>query len=167
MSQKADQAKGAYRIPGRNSGSCEWKIVAVREMPAPEKMLRCDTPEAAASYWQTHIATAPNFNPEVECFAVLLLNTRHRIRGYQIVSIGSLNETVVHPREVFRAAVISAAYAIVLMHNHPSGEPEPSSADIKVTRMFVEAGKLLRIEVLDHVIVGHQRHYSFREAGHL
>jgi DNA repair protein RadC len=96
---------------------------------------------------------------------VLLLNTKHRIRGHHLVSIGSLNETVAHPREVFRAAVIGAAYGVVLMHNHPSGEPRPSEADKQMTRLLANAGQMLRIPVLDHVIIGSPDYFSFREAG--
>ncbi len=116
-------------------------------------------------YWRRHIATAPHFNPEVECVAVLLLNVKLRIRGHHLVSIGCLNETMSHPREVFRAAVIGAAYAVVMMHNHPSGDPTPSQADRQITQTLVEAGRILRINVSDHIIVGHNRHCFFREAG--
>ena len=144
---------------------CEWRIVSVREVLTPESMLHCETPEAAVKYWQANVATAPHFNPECECFAVLMLNVKHRIRGHHLISIGMLNETMAHPREVFRAAIIGGAYAVVLMHNHPSGEPEPSAADLQMTYVLVEAGRILRIAVLDHVIIGHERRCSFREAG--
>ena len=143
----------------------EWRIVSVREVLTPESMLHCETPEAAVEYWQANVATAPHFNPECECFAVLMLNVKHRIRGHHLISIGMLNETMAHPREVFRAAIIGGAYAVVLMHNHPSGEPEPSAADLQMTNVLVEAGRILRIAVLDHVIIGHERRCSFREAG--
>ena len=144
---------------------CEWRIVSVREVLTPESMLHCETPEAAAKYWQANVATAPHFNPDCECFAVLMLNVKRRIRGHHIVSIGSLTEAMAHPREVFRAAVIGAAHGIVLMHNHPSGDPEPSDADVRMTKRLVDAGRLLGIEVLDHVIIGHGRHSSLRAAG--
>ena len=101
----------------------------------------------------------------MECLAVLLLNVKMRVRGHHLVSIGSLNETVAHPREVFRAAVIAAAYAVIVMHNHPSGDPTPSQADQQITRVFADAGRILRINVTDHIIVGHGRYSSFREAG--
>jgi DNA repair protein RadC len=147
-------------------GACEWKIVALRET-APDELPPCESPEKAVEYWRRHIANGLQFNPDVECFAVLLLNTKKRIRGHHVVSIGSLNETVVHPRESFRAAVVGAAYAVVFMHNHPSGDPSPSQADLQVTRQLVEAGKALRIDVLDHIVVGYASHCSLREAGHL
>lgn len=144
----------------------EFKVVALRECPTPEQMTMCDTPQRAAEYWQTHIANAPHFNPECECFVVLLLNTRRRVKGHHLVSTGTLDTILVHPREVFRLAVIAAASAIVLMHNHPSGEPTPSEADVKVTRELIRAGQLLKIEVLDHVIMGKPDHCSLRELGY-
>ena len=152
--RKSSKAKGAQ----------EWKIVSLRET-APDVLPQCDIPQQAVDYWRAHIATAPHFNPDVECLAVLLLNVKMRVRGHHLVSIGSLNETVAHPREVFRAAVIAAAYAIVVMHNHPSGDPTPSQSDRQITKVFEEAGRILRINVTDHVIVGHEKYCSFKEAG--
>jgi len=114
----------------------------------------CNSPDKAVSYWRNHVVSNPYFNPEVECMIVLLLNTRRKIRGHHLVSIGTLDTILVHPREVFRTACVGAASALVLMHNHPSGDPSPSEADIKVTRDLIRAGLLLKIEVLDHVIVG-------------
>jgi len=146
--------------------SKEYKIVALRECPLPESIHLCDTPEKAAEYWRLNIATNPYFNPECECFVVLLVNTRRRVKGHQMITIGTLDTILVHPREVFRLAVIASASAIVLMHNHPSGEPQPSEADIRVTRDLIRAGQLLKIEVLDHVIIGNQKHCSLRELGY-
>lgn len=94
-----------------------------------------------------------------------MLNTRRRIRGHYLVSIGTMDTILVSPREVFRLAVAANAHSLVLMHNHPSGEPQPSDADIKVTRDLIRAGQLLKIEVLDHVIVGHPNHASLRALG--
>ena len=81
------------------------------------------------------------------------------------MTIGTLDSTLVHPREVFRVAVISSASAVILMHNHPSGDPTPSDADIKVTRELVQAGQVMHIEVLDHVIIGNPTRSSLRELG--
>ncbi len=144
----------------------EYKVVALRECPVPESMLICDTPDQAAAYWRLHIASHPYFNPECECFVVLLLNTRRRVKGHQLVSIGTMDTILVHSREVFRAAVVSSASALVMMHNHPSGDPTPSEADIKVTRDLIRAGQLLKIEVLDHVIMGNPNRSSLRELGY-
>jgi DNA repair protein RadC len=143
----------------------EFKVIALRECPLPEAMQMCDTPQKAADYWRLHIATNPYYNRDCECFVVLMLNTRRRVRGHQLVTIGTMDTLLVHPREVFRGAIIAGASAIVLMHNHPSGEPQPSEADIKVTRDLIRAGQLVKIEVLDHVVMGNPSHCSLRELG--
>jgi len=106
-------------------------------------------------YWRLHVATLPAFNPEVETMAVLHLNTRRRVRGHHVVATGTIDTLLVHSREVFRPAIIGSSAAAILMHNHPSGESTPSEADIRVTRDLIRAGQLLKIEVLDHVVVGY------------
>src|SRR5262249_10247112 len=130
---------------GFKSQPQEFKVIALRECPTPERMQICDTPELAADYWRAPVPTPPYYHGEIECFVVLLLNTRRRIRGHHFVSMGTLDSILVHPREVFRAAVIAGASAIVLLHNHPSGEPAPSETDIKATRDLIRAGQLLKI----------------------
>jgi DNA repair protein RadC len=97
-----------------------------------------------------------------EHFIVLLLNARHEVIGSETVSIGSLNASIVHPREVFKPAVLASAASIVLVHNHPSGDPEPSEEDLSITKRLVEAGELLGIGVLDHVILACRGVVSFR-----
>jgi len=98
-------------------------------------------------------------------YAVIHLDARHRPRSVEVVSIGSLNASIVHPREVFKAAILSGAQSIILGHNHPSGEVEPSDEDLSITRRLVEVGELLGIVVLDHVIVGPRRsHFSMKTA---
>lgn len=144
----------------------EYKIVSLRECPTPESLLICETPEQVAEYWRLNIATNPYYNPECECLAVLLLNTRRRVKGHQLVSMGTIDTLLVDVRTVFRTAVIASAAAIALAHNHPSGDPTPSEADIKVTRDLIRAGQLLKIEVLDHVIMGAGRHASLRSLGY-
>jgi len=144
----------------------EFKVVALRECPVPESLQMCDTPEKAAEYWQLHVSTNPYFNPECECFVVLLLNTRRRVKGHQLLTIGTMDTILVHAREVFRGAIVGAAAAVVVMHNHPSGDPTPSEADIKVTRDLIRAGQLLKIELLDHVIIGGNAHQSLRSLGY-
>lgn len=143
----------------------EFKVVALRECPTPEEMQLCDTPDKVAIYWRTHFESDERFNPECESFGILFLNTRRRVKGHQLISIGTLDTVLVTPREIFRAALILGGVSgIVLAHNHPSGDPAPSDADIKVTRDLIRAGQLLKIEVLDHVIVGTRRTDSL--AGH-
>jgi DNA repair protein RadC len=108
-----------------------------------------DTPEAVANLMRedTRLRT-------VETFQILLLNTRRRLIQVVKVSDGTLDTLLVHPREVFKPAIAANAAAVILMHNHPSGDPTPSEADIKVTRDLIRAGQLLKIEVLDHVVLG-------------
>lgn len=98
-----------------------------------------------------------------EHFQVIVLDTKNRVLGVELVSIGSLNTTVVHPREIFKVPIRRSANAIILVHNHPSGDPTPSPEDREVTRRLVQAGKLLGIEVLDHVVIGDRRFVSLRE----
>jgi DNA repair protein RadC len=141
----------------------EYKVVPLRECPTPEELMLCDTPDKAADYWRLHIENHLYFNHECECLMVLVLNTRRRVKGHYLVSIGTLDTILVHPREVFRLAVTTCASAIVLMHNHPSGDSSPSEADIKVTRELIRAGQLLKIEVLDHIVMGKPKHSSLRE----
>jgi len=108
----------------------------------------------------------------VESFQVLLLNTRKKLIRMEAISDGTLDTLLVHPREVFRAAIAANAAGVVLVHNHPSGDPAPSEADIKVTRDLIRAGQLLKIEVVDHIIIGHasldraKDYASLRELGY-
>ncbi len=148
----------------------EFRVLTLRELPEP--LQAGDEPEKIANYFKAHIATYERHNPEVESFYVLMLSTRRKITGYTLVSTGTLDTILVHPREVFRPAIVSSASAIVLIHNHPSGDPSPSEADIKVTRDLIRAGQLLKIDVLDHIIMGsidndRARDYSsLRELGY-
>src|SRR5436190_11917009 len=126
-----------------------------------------DTPEAVANLMREDARLR-----RVESFQILLLNTRRRLIRVAEISDGTLDTLLVHPREVFEKAISASAAAIVLLHNHPSGDPTPSEADIKVTRDLIRAGQLLKIDVLDHVIIGRKtaersRDYvSLRELGY-
>lgn len=100
-----------------------------------------------------------------ESFHVLLLDGRHRLMDEEVVSVGTLTASLVHPREVFRKAIREAAAAVLLVHNHPSGDPSPSAEDREVTKRLRAAGTLVGVEVVDHVIVAEGGHYSFRESG--
>lgn len=150
----------------------EYKVQVLRECPTPVEMQLCDTPDKAVAYWRSAVVHHPYFNPEVETLVVLLLNTRRRIRGHHLVATGTLDTILTHPREVFKVAVVASAAAVVLAHNHPSGDPTPSEGDIKVTRDLIRAGQLLKIDVLDHVIVGQpspewaKDYCSLRESGY-
>ena len=100
-----------------------------------------------------------------ENFVIICLNTKNKITGIHTVSIGSLNASIVHPREVFKAALLNNANGIICLHNHPSGDPEPSREDIEITHRLVNAGNILGIKVLDHIIIGDGRYISLKEQG--
>jgi len=103
----------------------------------------------------------------VEQFGIVLLDTRHRVLRSAVLAVGTLNSSVVEPRDVFREAAIGGAAAIVVFHNHPSGDPVPSPEDMELTRRLAAAGALMGIDVVDHVVLGDMRYWSFKEAGHL
>ena len=103
----------------------------------------------------------------VEQFGIVMLDTKHRVIRIRIVSVGSLDATVVHPREVFREAAAASAAAIVLFHNHPSGDPTPSPDDLALTTRMVDAGGIMGIDVVDHLILADQKYFSLVEAGRL
>jgi DNA repair protein RadC len=136
------------------------------------EVLREDAPD----YLSTHRYTSPAQVYELfrdlsmeskEHFVCLHLDSKYKLICYDQVAVGTLDGSLVHPREVFKGALLSSAAAVLLLHNHPSGDPEPSAEDQEVTRKLVEAGKLLGVPVLDHVIIGDGSFYSFRERGAL
>lgn len=117
-------------------------------------------PEDAAAYAMPRLRFMKK-----EHFCVLLMNIKNHILSMPTISVGSLTASVVHPREVFREAVQQTAASIILVHNHPSGDPSPSNEDISTTERLVKAGKLMDIPVLDHIIVGDNRYISMKETG--
>ena len=118
------------------------------------------TPEDAARYLLPRYGARP-----VETFGLLALDVRHRLKKEAVVSVGCLTSSLVHPREVFQEAVVSRAAALLLFHNHPSGDPEPSAEDLALTRRLASAGALMGIEVLDHVVLGAGRFVSLKQRG--
>jgi DNA repair protein RadC len=121
---------------------CEVKRPAIKE------------PEKAVEILRPFLTAASNGDKQ-ECLCVILLDTKNRvIGGPRVATLGLLNSSPVHPRETFRAAVMDGAASVIIAHNHPSGDPTPSTEDIDVTRRFVEAGKILGIGVVDHIILG-------------
>jgi DNA repair protein RadC len=125
---------------------------------APSARLRIRGPEEAAAYLM------PRFGSRgVEQFGILLLDARHRVMRTALVAVGTLNSSIVEPRDVFREAAIGGATAIVLFHNHPSGDPTPSPDDVALTQRLVAAGALIGIDVVDHVILGDGRYCSIKE----
>ena len=126
------------------------------------------TPSKVVDY----MAGAFDDAPMQESFYVVCLNRKNKPLCRHRISLGTVSSTLVHPREVFRIAVLASASAIVCVHNHPSGDPAPSAADVQITRQLREAAKMMQIDLLDHVIIGvkeddpqNRGWYSFREAG--
>ena len=141
-----------------NSFSFNLSLPVVKE---PRSPLACRTPEDVHRVLQDTASLAQ------EAFTVLTLNTKYRVLDRHLVTLGIADSSLVHPREIFRPAIIDGAAAVVLSHNHPSGDPTPSAEDLRITRQLIEAGKVLNIEVLDHVIIGRGEHpfLSLRESG--
>ena len=124
--------------------------------------VQVNNPRAVAEY------LLPQYGSRrVEQFGVLLLDTKHRVVRSTILSVGTLDASIVHPRDVFREAVTGGAASIVLFHNHPSGDPEPSREDSRLTERLIAAGVLMGINVIDHIILGDARYFSYREKGFL
>lgn len=144
----------AYMVP-------RYRVTLVQETgPEIAPQLPVHNPDVA--YW----VLRPYFDGlDREHFVSLLLDIKHRLIGLNVISIGHLSAAPVHPREVYKAAVTANAAAIIVAHNHPSGDPEPSPDDVATTRRLAEAGRILGIELLDHVVVGEDRYVSLRERG--
>jgi len=106
-------------------------------------------------------------NRPVEQFGVVLLDTKHRVMRTTVVTVGTLDASIVHPREIFREAAAAGAAAIVVFHNHPSGDPEPSQEDVALTRRLIAAGVLMGIDVIDHLILGNVCYVSMKEQGYI
>lgn len=145
---KAAEIIAAIELGRRLSQQCRSERVTVR------------TPEDAAMYAMPQLRYEQR-----EHFCVILLNVKNQILSMPVISIGTLTSSVVHPREVFKAAVQQAAASMILVHNHPSGEPDPSREDISMTARMVKVGNLMDIPVLDHVIIGDGKYISLKEKG--
>ncbi len=130
--------------------------LAVRERAGGERL---NSPEAAAPFLEDMRNLAQ------EAFCVLTLNTKNRVIKRHLVSLGTVNSTLVHPREVFRPAITDGAASIIVAHCHPIGDSSPSAEDIRITKKLIEAGRLIEIPVLDHLIIGDGVPFSLRETG--
>jgi DNA repair protein RadC len=129
---------------------------------APRARVQLRTPRDAAAF------LLPTFGARsTEQFGVVLLDSKHRVVRTAVVAIGGLNSTALEPRDVFREAVLGAAAAVVVFHNHPSGDPAPSADDVQLTRRLAAAGALLGIDLVDHLVLGDVRYCSLKEMGHL
>lgn len=160
------------QVPGIGRDKAVTLVAAFALARRLEQERREDSPVLDNPVTVVNFMRETNRLLSVESFQVLLLNTRKRLIRAEEISQGTLDTILVHPREVFRAAIVANAAGIVLVHNHPSGDPTPSEADIKVTRDLIRAGQLLKIEVVDHVIIGHataervKDYSSLRELGY-
>jgi len=153
------------RVPGLGRAKAARLLAALelgarlaRERPGLAPAFH--TPEDGARYLLPRYSTRP-----VETFGLLALDVRHRLKHEAVVSVGCLTSSLVHPREVFQEAVTSRAAALILFHNHPSGDPEPSAEDVALTRRLASAGTLMGIEVVDHLVLGAGRFVSLKQRG--
>ncbi|MBS4015527.1 MAG: DNA repair protein RadC [Candidatus Latescibacteria bacterium] len=131
-----------------------------RKELAPEEFKDCniDNPKTAIELLRTELKEYKK-----EHFKLIMLNSRNKVIDIADISTGTLNASLVHPREVFEAAIKHHSASVILVHNHPSGDPEPSDDDLKITKKLVESGKILSIDVVDHIIIGKDGYYSFKE----
>jgi DNA repair protein RadC len=145
---KAAQIKACFELGRREELEPEFKNFDIKDPETVVKAIRASIKDKAKEH-----------------FKLILLNPRNKIIGISTISIGILNASLVHPREVFKDAIMHTAASVVLAHNHPSGDPEPSEDDLKITKKLVDSGKILGIEVLDHIVIGKNNFCSFKERG--
>jgi DNA repair protein RadC len=155
------------RVPGIGEAKAA-QLVAALELGrrtlahAPAARVQLRTPRDAAAYLLPTFGARP-----VEHFGVVLLDGKHRVLATTVLSIGTANATVVEPRDVFREAILGGATAVVVFHNHPSGDPSPSPEDAALTARLAAAGTLMGVALVDHVVLGDVRYCSFKEMGRL
>jgi DNA repair protein RadC len=145
---KAAQIKACFELGRREELEPELKDFNIKDPEAVVKAIRASIKDKAKEH-----------------FKLILLNPRNKIIGISTISIGTLNASLVYPREVFKDAIMHSAASVVLAHNHPSGDPEPSEDDLKITKKLVDSGKILGIEVLDHIVISKSNFLSFKERG--
>ena len=145
----------SYRLP-------RYRVALVREGCSHSNMKHIHDPEDVHK-----IIAAEYADAVVETAMMLALGTKNKVIGVFTISTGSLNASIIHPRDIFQRAILVNAAAVILVHNHPSGDPTPSPEDIALTKRLVEAGRVMDITVLDHVIVGEERFVSLKEQGQL
>ncbi len=142
-----------YRIP-------RYKIMLVREGSHPSEVKSISSPADAFTLLRTYLAGSDR-----EHFVAVLVDTKNKVIGINTVSVGALNTAVVHPREVFKPAILCNAASVLLAHNHPSGDATPSEDDKAMTQRLCDAGTILGITVLDHIIIGEDGYFSFKAQG--
>ena len=127
--------------------------------------IKVHNPEAVAEVFREVLKNEDKVDQQKEHFWVMGLNTKNRVLYLELVSLGTLTEGLVHPREVFRSAIIKDVCSLIFCHNHPSGEAEPSGHDITVTQRLKKGGEILGIKILDHIILGENDIFSFNQEG--
>ena len=143
----------AYRLP-------RYRVALVREGSCTAEQKTIRTPE------DVFAIMGPEYeNAVVETAQMLALDTKNKVIGVFTVSTGSLNASIIHPRDIFQRAILSNAASVILVHNHPSGDPSPSPEDIELTRKLMEAGRVMDVAILDHVVIGEGRFESLKERG--
>ncbi|MCT4632171.1 MAG: DNA repair protein RadC [Firmicutes bacterium] len=147
---KACQIKACFQLCHRLSSEKSFNKKSVK------------SPGDAAIYLESQL----RFEKK-EYFVILLLDTKNQVIAKEVISVGSLNSSIVHPREVFKVAIKRSAASIILAHNHPSGNTSPSQEDIKVTKRLIETGDIVGVKVLDHIIIGDGGYLSLREEGYI
>lgn len=148
----------------KKPGSFCWVTTRLVRESGPWYAEKITSPEDVVRIMRDHMDIE---NLDREHFVVLYLSNKNIINAVHTVSVGGLSSTQVHPREVFKPAILTSSAGIILVHNHPSGDPTPSRQDIEITRRLVEAGKILGIEVLDHLVIGLSRHNSLKAQGQM
>jgi len=136
------------------------KVMLIKDANSPFRTKGLKRPDDAASVARKFLA-----NEDREVFIAINLDHSGKINSIHVVAIGNANATIIHPREVFKTAILSNASSIVIAHNHPSGNSQPSDEDTKMTSMLIEAGRLLGIKVLDHIIIGDDKYTNLSKSG--
>ena len=155
------------RVPGIGAARASQLIAAIEAGRRTLIRPRRERPQIRTAIDAAQILVAEYGTRPVEQFGVLLLDTRHRVIKTSLLSVGTVDASIVHPRDVFREAAAGGASAIVVFHIHPSGDPAPSGDDVELTKRMVRAGELMGIAVIDHIIVAENRYHSLREQGNL
>lgn len=158
-SQKTPRNKGRR---GKSEKSYYWVTTRLLRESGPWYAQYVKSPEDVQNVMRQHLDLE---NADREYFVALYLDKKCSINAANIISVGGLSNTIVHPREVFKIAILTSSNSIIVCHNHPSGDPSPSKEDIEVTKRLVKAGKILGIELLDHVIIGNKDFASFQSLG--
>jgi DNA repair protein RadC len=157
--EELSQIKGIGPAKAAQIKAC-FELAKRENLEADEESVDIKNPEAVFKLMSSSIKDKAK-----EHFKLILLNSRNKKIGISTISVGTLTTSLVHPREVFKEALAHSAASVILAHNHPSGDPEPSEDDLKITRKLVESGKILGVEVIDHIIIGKTNFCSFREKG--